>query len=54
MSTSRSTTAVSSPEISAIAVARFVVRNVFPVPPLEEKTEMIMPRFVGFDPFWPL
>ena len=29
---------------SAIAAARLVVRNVLPLPPLEEKTEMMWPR----------
>ncbi len=44
MSVSRSTTAVSWPVMSAIAAARFVVRNVLPLPPFEEKTEMMWPR----------
>ena len=44
MSMSRSTTAVSWPVSSAIAVARLVVRKVLPVPPFEENTEMMRPR----------
>ena len=44
MSTSRSTTAVSSPVTCAIAVARLVVRKVLPDPPLDENTEMTCPR----------
>jgi hypothetical protein len=42
-----STTAVSRPESCEIAVARFVVRKVFPAPPLEENTEMTTPRWLG-------
>ena len=49
MSMSRSTTAVSWPVTSEIAVARLDVRNVLPVPPLEEKTDRIRPRVTG----WP-
>ena len=44
MSTSRSTTAVSCPVTSAIAVARLDVRKVLPDPPLDEKTDRILPR----------
>ena len=40
---------MSWPVTSEIEVARFEVRNVFPVPPLEEKTERIRPRVRG----WP-
>ena len=53
MSTSRSTTAVSSPDSSEIAVARLVVRKVLPVPPLEENTEMTIPRLDGFSAIAP-
>ncbi len=49
MSMSRSTTAVSCPVTSEIAVARLDVRKVLPVPPLEEKTDRILPRVMG----WP-
>ena len=54
MLTSRSATAVSCFEILASAAARFVVRKVFPTPPLEANTEMIEPRCLVVAAFCPL